>query len=305
MSVDFGADVTELGSSSRPRRTAARWRSSIRCRWLVVAVIAALLVSGAVLSAAPSGQAVNRAPTMTPSLAKPRLVFESDFLGTMLNPKVWDTCYPWVKSGSGCTNFGNLEYEWYLPSQVRLSDGVLNLVAQPLPTQGKASNGAPKTYVCRSGMVTTYPGLRFQYGLLRVVARLPSTRGLWSGVWLGATTFQWPPEIDLIEYWGTKTNGVGVPGVFFHPYGGPRLAAEPAVGNLSVGWHTFALDWTPTQLTWSIDGRVVLSTNQHVPQQPMFLVVDLAYSSGNLALMKSGAGCHGTLYVKSVKLWQE
>ena len=124
-------------------------------------------------------------------------------------------------------------------------------------------------------------------------------------MWLGATTFQWPPEIDLIEYWGTKTNGVGVPGVFFHPYGGPRLAAEPAVGNLSVGWHTFALDWTPTQLTWSIDGRVVLSTNQHVPQQPMFLVVDLAYSSGNLALMKSGAGCHGTLYVKSVKLWQE
>ena len=36
-----------------------------------------------------------------------RLNFSSDFAGSRLNPRVWDTCYPWAKKSSGCTNFSN------------------------------------------------------------------------------------------------------------------------------------------------------------------------------------------------------
>ena len=73
-------------------------------------------------------------------------------------------------------NFGNSthESEWYLPSQVKVENGTLNLVAKREPTAGTAANGNSRTYYCRSGMVTTYPGFRFRYGYLQIVARIPA-----------------------------------------------------------------------------------------------------------------------------------
>jgi beta-glucanase (GH16 family) len=243
-----------------------------------------------------------RPPSTTPRHTNLHLVFNSNFDGTRLDNALWGTCYPWMDGPRGCTNFGNPEYEWYLPSQVQISRGVLDLVAQRKPTLGENVNGHPEEYVCRSGMVTTYPGFRFEYGYVRVVARLPKTEGLWSALWLSASNLRWPPEIDLIEYWGRRTHSAAV---YFHPLGGVRLQAFPGVGNLSSGWHTFALDWTPTQLTWFIDGQEVLSTRQHIPHQSMYFIADLAYTSTNPVIIKSGSGCHGTLAVKSVEVWRQ
>src|ERR1700722_5312871 len=101
--------------------------------------------------------------------------------------------YPGMDVATGCTNFGNAdEQEWYLPSQDQVSGGVLHLVAQPIPTRGTNSAGAAKTYECRSGMVTTMPGFSFEYGVVQVVAQIPSTAGLWPALWLLATDEVWP-----------------------------------------------------------------------------------------------------------------
>lgn len=268
----------------------------------MIAVVALSVTSGAAAAATSSKEKPIQFASQAAHHASSQLIFRSDFSKSTLNPKIWDTCYPWANARVGCTNFGNPEYEWYLPSQVRVSDGILDLVAQRLRTKGQTSSGAPETYVCRSGMVTTYPGFRFKYGYMKVVARLPDVDGLWSALWLGPVTLKWPPEVDLIEYWGRQTNPAGV---FFHPYGGVQMAEFPSVGDLGDGWHTFALDWTPSRLTMSIDGRHVLSTSQHVPQQPMFFLATLAYTSTNKALIESGSGCNGTLSIKSIKVWQQ
>lgn len=230
-----------------------------------------------------------------------RLIFQSHFLGSQLNSSIWDTCYPWTNASTGCTNFSNPEYEWYLPSQVQLANGILNLVAKQLTTEGQAANGSPMEYQCRSGMVTTYPGFRFEYGYMKVVARLPFSPGLWSGLWLAAANLKFPPEIDIVEYWGRKTRSAGV---YLHPYDGIRLTSYPAVPNLSIGWHTFAVNWTPSRLTWYIDGQEVMTTRHQIPDQPMYFVADLAYSSTNQTLIDSGSGCNGDLAIKSVEVWR-
>ena len=124
-------------------------------------------------------------PVVVPSSSPPGLnpawrpAFTADFSGSRLNTSVWATCYPWMDTPSGCTNFGNTEYEWYLPGQDQVSGGVLHLVAQRTPTPGMTADGTPKAYSCRSGMVTTYPGFRFQYGYVQVVAQIPNGPGLW------------------------------------------------------------------------------------------------------------------------------
>jgi beta-glucanase (GH16 family) len=244
------------------------------------------------LRAIPSTSASADGQTIRPPSGKPR--FSASFTGNQLDQSTWATCYPYMDLPTGCTNFGNPEYQWYLPSQVHVADGDLSLVARRTPTAGTTKSGAAHEYDCRSGMVSSYPSLKFEYGYLQIVARIPAGAGLWPALWLAAANESWPPEIDILEAWdGTKA------GVFLHPVGGRRARATiPA--KLAFGWHTFALSWSRSQLTWIIDGKAVLTVRSHVPHQKMYLLVDLAESLAP----SHPSDCTGTLLVRSVKLWQ-
>jgi beta-glucanase (GH16 family) len=251
---------------------------------LVIAVALALAVALAVAGLGLSGSG-------------PRLKFASDFSGSRLNTKIWGTCYPWANAKAGCSNFGNKEYEWYLPSQVRVSGGVLHLVAQRIPTLGQNAQAAPMHYSCRSGMVTTYPGFRFKYGYVQVVAQVPGGPGLWPALWLLAANLRWPPEMDMLEHYGppdVRTN------VAFHPAGAPAVIKFLDTANLNTGWHTFGLSWTSSRLVWFIDGRAVLTASHHIPHQPMYLIANLAAYQPPAG----GQGCEGTMLIRSIKVWQ-
>jgi beta-glucanase (GH16 family) len=225
--------------------------------------------------------------------------FADSFSGTKLNTSVWSTCYPWMAAPSGCTNFGNHEYEWYLPSQARVYRNTLNLVAQRIPTPGKTAHGVAERYSCRSGMVTTYPGFRFQYGYVQIVARIPDGPGLWPALWLAAANLGSTPEIDILEHWGVSANArVGL-----HPTGATNsfsYYSEPITADLSASWHTFALSWTASSLIWFIDGREVMALNKRTPHQAMYLIANLAqYSTPQFA-----SGCSGTMTIRAVEVWQ-
>jgi beta-glucanase (GH16 family) len=223
------------------------------------------------------------------------LKFDATFKGSKLNTKVWGTCYPWVATG-GCTNFGNtsdVEQEWYLASQDQVSGGALHLVAKREPTAGLNKQGKPKEYACRSGMVTTYPSLRFEYGYVQVTAKVAFGKGLWTAFWLAAANQQWPPEVDIFEHWDTQAFGK----VYLHPVTGPRQGGSASMPHLSTGYHTFGLDWTKTGLTWYYDGTKVFSTKTGVPHQAMYLITNLAVDNA------SPGGCTGSVLIKQVKVW--
>ena len=227
----------------------------------------------------------------------PQPTFASDFSGSRLNTKIWGTCYPWAHTKAGCTNFGNTEYEWYLPSQVRVSGGVLHLVAQRILTVGRNAQGAPMHYSCRSGMVTTYPGFRFKYGYVQVVAQVPGGPGLWPALWLVAANLRWPPEIDMLEHYGPPDVRTDVA---VHPVGAPAVTKFMDIANLTSGWHTFGLSWTSSRLVWFIDGTAVLTVSHHIPHQPMYLIANLAAYQPPAG----GQGCEGTMLIRSIKVWK-
>jgi beta-glucanase (GH16 family) len=266
----------------------------------VVAVAFRIYHPAKPIPASGDGQPVSPAaatdPPVLPTGPGWHLSFDARFTGSSLDTSVWATCYPWADVRTGCTNYGNTEYQWFLPSQDRISGGSLHLVAEPVATSGRTAQGKPEEYSCRSGMVTTYPSFRFEYGVVQVVARIPSTGGLWSGLWLAAANLKWPPEIDILEYWGQP---VDYTGLYLHPVTGPRVVAHPATGNLAAGWHTFTLYWTPDELAWFIDGRADLYTSQHVPHQMMYFIADLADYR-----LHQADGCDGSLLIRSVKVWQ-
>lgn len=235
-----------------------------------------------------------------------RLVFDSNFAATQVsgkpNPKVWTSCFPWANQAKGCTDAGNGgEQEWYLPSQVHVKNGVLNLTATRKATTGYDANGKPVKYSCRSGMATTYKGFRFKYGFVQVTARLPFRTGLWPAFWLAAANLKWPPEIDILEHWGSQP----VSKLYLHPLNGPRQGAIYNAPTAGTGWHTWRVMWTKARLTWYYDGKQVYTTTTNVPQQAMYFITDLADTNNPVADTTSSAGpCNGTLLVKSVKVWQ-
>lgn len=225
-----------------------------------------------------------------------RLKFASHFSGNRLDTTIWGTCYPWADPAKGCTIFHSGEYEWYVGSQVHVSGGLLHLVARRKPTLGSTKDGRPTVYACRSGMVTTYPSFNFTYGVVQIVARMPSVKGMWPALWLAASNLKWPPEIDILEHW---VRPVRPTGLFLHPLDGAQVGTFALTPNLARGWHTFSLVWTRHKLEWFIDGRLGLYSTHDVPRQPMYFIANLAN-----AKRPSRGGCGGTLLIRSVKVWQ-
>jgi beta-glucanase (GH16 family) len=223
------------------------------------------------------------------------LAFNAGFQGSALDSSVWDTCYEWYVASVGCTSFNNDEREWYLPSQVQVSDGALHLVADETPTQGTDASGAPETYPYTSGMVTTFSSFNFTYGYVQVVARIPGGTGTWPALWLLPENGTWPPEIDIMENYGSA-NQIECT---VH-WGTTNQEADQDVTSptdLTSGWHTYGLLWEPGSLTWYLDGKVVYTyTGAGVPSQPMYLLANLA---------SSGAAASGASFdIQSAQIYQ-
>jgi len=283
------------------RWTAADSGSRSRLRGALIAVAAVLVVVTVTLVAAnatgpstPAATAQTAGATTAP--AQWKLAFSTDFPGTSLDTSTWAECYPWTPKPPGCTNFGNAdEREWYLPSQVHVEHGALALVAQRTPTEGSDVNGNPKSYTCRSGMVTTYPSVHFKYGFVQVVARLPFGKGLWPAIWLIPSDGSWPPEIDIVEHWDTQTTARAT----LHT--GKQNVQQRGTVNFpgaDTGWHTYTLYWTQSRISIYYDGQLALTTTTSIPQQAMYLLLDLADENN------SPGSCSGTMLVKSVKIWE-
>lgn len=242
-----------------------------------------------------------------PGVIRPKSApeFNATFSGSRLDASVWSTCYPWADS-TGCTNFGNVhtEDEWYLPTQAQVDGGLLHLVAQREPTVGKTSSGSLRNYACRSGMVTTYPSFQFEYGYIQIVARIPNGAGLWPALWLSAADRQWPPEMDIVEAWGGRGFYAASYFHFSTPAGNQQIRGRISPPTLASGWHIFSLSWTKTQLTWLLDGKVILTTHQHIPHQKMYIIADLAEAISKNYPTVEPDECSGSLLIRSVQVWK-
>ncbi len=274
---------------------------------MVLAVVAAIAlhdrpesIRAAPPPTAPTTRPVFAAPVVAPPPGRP--VFSATFTGESLDTSVWTTCYPEFTGAmgaqGGCRNFGNPEEaEWYLPSQDKVYGGVLHLVAQRLPAQGTASlNGSAEEYGCRSGMITSFPSLKFKYGFIQVVAKVPHAPGLWPALWLAAANEAYPPEIDMIESWGVNK----LTASFLHPVPlGTYRDRGLIPSSMTTGWQTYSLSWTRSKLIYYTGNKVILTVTKNVPHQAMYFLANVAEY-----LPPRGGNCTGQMLIRSVMVWK-
>lgn len=267
--------------------------------WRAVLFLAlALPVVGLVAMASPSKPA-------DPS-RRLKLVFDDEFRGSRLDPAHWSTCYWWA--ARGCTIASNHELEWYLPGQVRVGQGSVQLVAIRRSVRG--ADG--RRYRFTSGMISSGPppGSRepkfaFRYGRAEARIRVPEGRGLWSAFWLLPANRSDLPELDAMEILGQSP---GVVRMHIHYRG--RAGHEAEQGSSWTersprGWHRFGIDWRAGRLEWLIDGVVRWRvTGSAVPGVPMYLVADLAVGGATAGAPTARTRFPSALRIDWARVWR-
>jgi beta-glucanase (GH16 family) len=212
-------------------------------------------------------------PAMTPTLRPAysptvgvsegmHLILNEAFYGSGLNTDVWNSQFRW-----GTTNPPELQE--YTPDALRVQPG--NGIR--LTANKNGSGQLPYS----SGMLASYDHFYFQYGYIEIRAKVPQGKGLWPALWLLAQDPQSAEEIDLMELLGQDPHTVyttlhyqldnkdkGVKGASIH---GP---------DFSQDFHIFAVDWEWDKIVWYVDGSEVFRVTDHIPHEPMYLIVNLA-----------------------------
>lgn len=234
------------------------------------------------------------------------LILDEEFHGSALDTVVWNTCHWW--DDGGCTIASNDELEWYLPEQVRVEDGGLMLTAERRDVTG--ADGT--TFPYASGMVTTGPSvhdgepkLAFTYGTVDVGFRAPRGAGLWPAIWMLPASEESKPEIDLFEAVGQRTQQANM---YFHPARSSAMRTSHRAVLLPEGedlttTHTVRLEWSPRRLNFFFDGEKVWEvTGDHVPDEPMYLVLNLAVG-GAYGGPPDPAAFPATFQVDYARIW--
>jgi len=151
-------------------------------------------------------------------------------------------------------------------------DGKLVITAAPVSAEDSA---ALKGYDFTSGIITTQTSFTQTYGYFEITAELPQgSAGVWPAFWMlpvdGSTG-----EIDILEAFGDDPDKVHQGAIS----GGSTQTNGSwiSTGDLGTGSHTFAVSWTPYELTFYVDDVMTYTmatpTDMH---DPMYLIANLA-----------------------------
>lgn len=182
------------------------------------------------------------------------LVWSDEFNATRLDPQKW-----YFESGDGSqyglTGWGNNELQWYLPDSAALSNGTLRITARKESSNGKAYTSA---------RIITRDRFAFRYGRIEARMKLPAGQGLWPAFWLlpqDSPYGGWAAsgEIDIAEARNLGSAGGNTIYGVIH-YGGQwpnNVSSGESYGvssDITADFHTYALEWDPTEIRWYVDG---------------------------------------------------
>jgi hypothetical protein len=175
--------------------------------------------------------------------------YVTDFPGTSL-PAGWQS-YSGKPSGDPGGQFGS--------AHAVVSNGMLSLNTFQDPAYG---NEWVTGGVCDCGHTLTY-GAYFVRS--RVTGAGPTNVEL-----LWPASNNWPPEIDFNETLGSSTATTAT----VH-WGSSNSQYHSNLSNIDMTqWHTWGVIWTPSSITYTVDGRVwatVSGSSAQIPDVPMTL----------------------------------
>jgi hypothetical protein len=171
---------------------------------------------------------------------------EFDVAGTPMSSK-------WTYDIGANNGWGNGESQYYTArnENVIVEDGLLKITA-------KKENFEGANYT--SARLKSQGIYSFTYGKVEIRAKLPSSAGTWPALWMlgsNITSVGWPKcgEIDIMEQKGWNKNKISAALHNESSSGSTIHYQEVDVPNSTSDFHVYAVDWTPYEITFSVDGN--------------------------------------------------
>lgn len=222
-------------------------------------------------------------------------VFNDDFTTPAASLASWATQREdWLTKG---TPYSNLEGAGYLPSNVKIANGTLDIATSNTPASGFNQS---------TGSINTHHRFAFKYGYIESRILVPTCDGCWPAFWLLPSADRWPPEIDIIEYFDTAKQKIPYSAVHWpannaqrEEYFSQRLMLADT-DNYVGTWHTYGMFWTGETVQFYLDGvpGPQFSKPSRIPQEAMYPIIQLAVGAGH----RPAAG--STMQVDYVRAWQ-
>ncbi len=157
-------------------------------------------------------------------------------------------------------------------SPFTIDKGVLTITAAPTPDSLKS---ALYNMDYTSGLLTTRESFAQQYGYFEARIQVPSGSGFWPTFWLLPPDGAWPPEIDIMENYGsalsTFTAHTAESGK------NTQVAGSDFDPNVADAFHTYGFLWTADTLSWYLDGVKIFETATPADyNKPMYMLLNLA-----------------------------
>ena len=172
-----------------------------------------------------------------------------------------------------------------------------------------------------SGMISTYPRFEQAYGYFEARIKFHSTPGQWSSFWLQSPTIANPigdpagagVEMDVVEHRArcvtapaptppatcspsSDISGRAQQALIWDGYGPESKSSvkltDPLPGLGNDSWHTWALRWTPTELTFYYDGTPTWTQTRPISRQAQYMI--LSSEVGEFFAGQIPAGGYGT-----------
>lgn len=197
------------------------------------------------------------------------LVFNDDFSGSSLDITKWSNgTYPW---GSRW-NAGTDEVQWFDPAAISFSNSIMTITAQVM----NDPQGSGRTI--RAGIIHSHGHYDPTYGWFECRMKMPAgalDSSVWPAFWLAPSSFAWPPEIDVMEYYGGSTQA----DANYH-YGGGLQTGPLSIDINDGDWNVFACNWRAGIIDFYYNGTKGYTVTTQISTVPMYLLINLAISPG-------------------------
>jgi len=214
------------------------------------------------------------------------LVWSDEFEGEKLDESKW-------LYDVGNWGWGNNELQYYTDNRIentRLEDGNLIIEAR------KNDMGQEWT----SARLTTRGKVSFLYGKIEFKAIVPREKGNWAAGWTLGDSYvdelSWPycGEIDIMESVGYEVNdetGDGISHATVHTPAyyfkiNNQISSTKNVKNIAGEFHTYAVEWTPTEVRGLVDGEQYYLYDKNANDRewpfakPQNIILNLAMGGG-------------------------
>lgn len=176
---------------------------------------------------------------------------------------------------------------------------------------GWASTG-PDTYGVVDQSWSAKPSRHdWLYGFFETRVKLPKGKGFWPAAWMlrsdGETT-KAKDEIDLFEVVDPACRKAAF---HYHCNAVPDWTKDENLGqdvgvDMSLDFHTFAVDWTPDYIRWYFDGKLMqeYTDKANICKNPMYFIYNLAVGGGWPGDPDSTTKFPQSMLIDYLRVWQ-